>query len=167
MALVIVHAPGLSTSNSYVSRAEADAYFEARPNSDAWTSAADPEQALIAATARLDLEQFVGYKFLTEARLKWPRFETYDDDGNPYDSATIPQRVKDATCELALHMLNSGTTDSQAATGLEQFESISLGNITLTPNQSAPKEGDLPTIVLRILRGLIQSSRGNVRLERA
>jgi hypothetical protein len=116
----IVSTAGGSTSNSFASKDEADAYCDAQLNADAWNDEDDDDQkarALIAATRELSSKSWIGQRVTSTQSLSWPRAWAQNPD-TPwpaaniyYDSTIIPQRVKDATCELALQFLKAGTTD--------------------------------------------------------
>jgi hypothetical protein len=80
VVLVLDATAGGASSNSYVSLADAETYFEGRPFASAWTGAdqADKEQALVYATTILERERWAGCEggnvqaALTQA-LAWPR----------------------------------------------------------------------------------------------
>ena len=120
MALAIDATVGGAAANSFVTVAEADTYLEARLNSAAWTGVDPKMQALIEATRELcALSGWLGYRVTSTQALAWPRDEVVNPDdptpGSYYAATIIPQRVKDATCELALEFLKAGTTDLAAA----------------------------------------------------
>ena len=134
MALVLDATVGGSAANVYLTLADAETYFSARPFTSVWTAAADADKnvALVYATTLLDQQKWKGAKGSTPAgaltqALAWPRewAPTLEADANPefvteyfidlsvgyYSSLTIPQPIRDATCELALEILRAGTTD--------------------------------------------------------
>lgn len=88
----------ISTSNSYITLADAETYFNERLNSDAWEDANenDKKRALITATKSIDRLNFSGAKTNDDQVLQFPR----DDD------ASIPTTIKDAVCENALILLD-------------------------------------------------------------
>ena len=97
MALTLDATVGGVAANAYADRAAANAYFEGRPGSEAWTAATDVsggtrEQALVAATSRLEQERYKGMKISSTQRLQWPRSGTYDPDGFLYPLTAIPRR---------------------------------------------------------------------------
>ena len=111
---------GGAASNSFVTVAECDAYCDARLNASAWNDESDDDQkarALIEASRDLSQRQWVGVGRTSSTQaLAWPRTMAENPDiGWPglwyFDSNVIPQRVKDATSELALQFLILGTTD--------------------------------------------------------
>lgn len=174
----LVATPGAHNANSYITVAEADAYFEGRMNARPWVEAGEPAkvQALLQATRRLDAEQYTGspVKYLEGTTvagegqaLKWPRLRVVTDGGAYYSSTVIPQPVKDATCELALSYL-SATGDPNADTGLEAFEVLEIGPLRIEPRHAgaATSAGDLPDAVRRLLAPFLITPRGQIRLSR-
>jgi len=113
----IVATVGSASANSYVTLSEAEGYCESRLNATAWTDRTDDDikgRALVEATRELDVLSYIGMRVDTTQVRQWPRQFAPDPDvpWNFYFSTTaIPQRVKDATCELALQFLVAGTTD--------------------------------------------------------
>lgn len=123
MALTIVATAGSASGNSFVTEAEAISYMAARLNPDSWITfngsacTEDEKKALIEATRELDPLMWGGRRATDTQRLAWPRLWAPDPDSpirSYYDSDVIPQRVKDATCELALQFVKAGTTDVAA-----------------------------------------------------
>lgn len=168
MALTLDATVGGANANSYVTRAQANSYFEGRLQSDDWTGTSDAakDQALVAATARLEQETYLGLAATDTQRLKWPRLWVLKDDGASYwPSDAIPRPVQEAAYEVALALLGA-TTDPLADTGLEGFDSVTIGPISVTPTKGRAG-GELPAQVHRLLRGMLQSPGGTVRLERA
>lgn len=122
----LVATVGASTANSFATVDECDVYCDARLNASAWNDETDDDQkarALIEATRELNTLMYVGSAVTTTQALVWPRQYATDPDSPwlgmsgylAYFATTeIPQRVKDATCELALQFLIAGTTDLAA-----------------------------------------------------
>jgi hypothetical protein len=167
---------GGSASNSYVSVAESTTYLEERLNVTAWEDALpdDHIRALIAATRRIDQERFEGVPVNpltgtstgTTQTLKWPRYSADDDAGWTWEATVIPQPVKHATIELALYLLNQGTTDPAQPTGLEGFENVKVGALDITPRIGFVPD-ELPGNVLRLLAPVLVTTRHTGRLMRA
>src|SRR3990167_611371 len=157
---------GGTSSNSYISVADATTYFTKRLSSTDWTDAttANQEAALIQATRRLNDEDFEGMKTDSDQVLAWPRFGTYDRDGVSYDSDAIPEIVKDAQCEVAIALL-SGDLDLDD-TGLEGFTDVTVGPISVTPRHER-SAGVLPKLVRRILASVLISGENSIHLVRA
>ncbi len=101
MALIIEDGSVVAGAESYASVADADTYHVNRGNA-AWTGTdAVKEAALRKAAAYLDGEyrrRWKGYRVQPLVQvMEWPRVSV--------PSNTIPQRLKDAQCELALRAL--------------------------------------------------------------
>lgn len=161
---------GSSDANSYATVSAADTYFDERLQVTGWTGeSADPkERALIMATRRIDQEKFTGWKDTEGQALKWPRAGARDDDGVEFSTASIPEIVKQATYEMALHLLNKDddSEDYLGPTGLEQFKEAKVGPLEVKM-RSGFDAGDLPDNVARLLRPVIQTPGASARLLRA
>lgn len=155
---------GGASANSYVTVAEADAYFEARLNVAAWDDATADQQirALIQATRRIDAEDFRGEKANTAQALEWPRYNVLDRDGYFYDEGVIPPVVKHAQCEMALALLASDS-DAFADSGLEGFREAEIGPLRVVVAQGRPAT-KLPDIVSRLLRPVTEAGGASRRL---
>ena len=103
-------AVGQPTSNSYVSVEYAEAYFVSTINSIGWPSdVADKQTALQEATRVLDEQfQWRGVIASDDQALGWPRKDFKDPNGRAVADNIIPKRVGDATCSLALFLLQNG-----------------------------------------------------------
>ena len=118
---------GGENSNSYITLAEAEAYFAERLHADAWagTSESDKEKVLLTACRHLErLRYWDGNQPAfsdPRQRLTFPRTRDVDADGR----YIIPQPVKDAQCEEALALLNRGAEQerrrSLQAAGVTSF----------------------------------------------
>lgn len=143
-------------ANSYVDLAYADAYFENHPFfSDAWSELTSPQKEglLIYATRQLDLMfNWVGEPVrANEQTLGWPR-TVYSGLTHPYIIANnvVPDRVKQAVCELAFHLSRG---DPFAASSSEGLESLRVDVIELQFSGSTAAK-PLPAPALVLLRGL-------------
>lgn len=164
MASAIDKTVGTVTANSYIDEADAETYFDDRMNTDDWDQA-DTElraEAVLSATRRLDQEYFEGSKTGDEDAqiLAWPRLGTVDRFDQVIDSDVIPQLIKDAQAELTLHLLK---TNAQEDLGLDDFEDLKIGPLSIKPRNSKPF-ADLPTEVRKILEPVILTGRRNVRI---
>lgn len=106
MALIVEDGTGLSTAESYVSVAEADAYLAKFGLPDAWNLSTEEqkEQALRQATRYVDARfhgRWKGWRSVDDQALDWPRSDVSDSDGFLIDSDEIPTLLKSATIELA------------------------------------------------------------------
>lgn len=144
---------GSSTANSYISVAEADVFFANSVGNTAWlTSAASKEASLIEATRILDSQfKWVGFIANNDQALRWPRTDAYDADGRMISAVTVPKLIKDATCNLAYFLLQSG--------GLNQTQSdlkgLKLGPIDLKFIEGQSVIG-VPKYIVKSLQSLGQ-----------
>lgn len=157
MALVVEDGTGISNANAYVSVAEADAYFLAR-NNTAWAArtTADKEKSILYATSFLDGQFFwYGHISKSDQALGWPRILVYDQEGRSLPSNSVPQRVKDSTCELALEALDKPLSPSLARGGAIKRQKVS--SLEIEYFERASSERTFP-IVRQVLRGLYKDS---------
>ena len=143
----------VKNTNSYVTVAEADTYFQDRIDVAAWTEASDDtkRQALITATAQIDTLNWTGYAISESQSLAFPRSGEYFDPrlGRTITlDSTVPDRVLNATYELAYHLLNNdGLLDDTGTVTDLQISSIKL-NIKTNPSK-------IPYIVNNLVRPLL------------
>ncbi len=143
----------LSTTNCYVPRVDAEAYFADRLDTIAWDEATDvrKDQSLITATGLLDELQWSGVAVSEDQPLAFPRSGSYFDPRLGYETTfpvTIPPQILIATIELALHLLsNEGLLDQ---TG--QVDDLLVGPISLT---SIKNPSVIPSTVRRKIRPLL------------
>ncbi len=152
MALTLDATPKGASANSYITRADADTYFEGRMNASAWTSATDSNKdlALVAATNRLEaISDYLSYPTDTNQRLRWPRIWVVNEYGGYYDPDVIPRLVQEACCEEALRLLNT-TGDPFVETGLEPYTNVKVGSLDVTPDKGY-MAGDLSPATVRLL----------------
>ena len=145
-------------TDSFVSLAYAEAYFENRLDVTAWSGASTTarEQALITATSILNLESWVGYVDGTTQALAFPRLGEYYDPiyGQYLDlvDVTVPDRVERATCETALHQLNNEGVLNDAGSSLDR---IKVGSIELEgrigDNATSSKPGSVRGMIKPLL----------------
>lgn len=178
----VIATPGAADANSFVTAAECTAYLDARLNSGAWTTASndDKDRAVIEATRTLDVLGWVGSHVTTTQVLAWPRAWAIDPDaprsfpGEKYEeiyysTAIIPQRVKDATCELALEFLKAGTTDLAALPATDGVISETVGPLSTTyasPAQRARGIARFPR-VWALVGPLLDASAGGLEVRRS
>jgi hypothetical protein len=126
--------------NSYVTVAEADAYFNDRLDVAAWSEETDELQkarALITATSILDNLEWTGAAVSVDQSLAFPRSGCYFDPraGAHLKMSPVPKRIEVATFELAYHLLNNdGLLDDTGS-----VESLQVGPISLKSIESANK----------------------------
>lgn len=121
MPVTIDATAGGASANSFVTLTEAQAYADGRLNESLWEAATTDKKnrALVEATRELSAKTWQGQRTTTTQALSWPRAWAPNPDivfaGTPFfDSTIIPQRIKDATCELALQFIKAGSTDIAA-----------------------------------------------------
>jgi hypothetical protein len=150
-------------TNSYVTVAEADSYLFTRTNSEPWAAltTAQKESYLVTATSMLDQLQWYGESLDEDQPLSWPRRRMqYIDESLgrivTIEEGTIPNRVKRATFELALHiLLNPGIDDYTS----RDYGRISVGPIELEDKNFKPlPKVRIPSRVIELLKGLSRNS---------
>jgi hypothetical protein len=165
MTLVVEDETGLDNAESYLSIADADTYHSNRGNS-AWTgSTAVKEAALRKATEYLDLTySWKGDIFSTTQALNWPRTGISDSQGRELDY-TVPQKIKDATAELALASLSSDLLEIQDNSNYIKREKVE--GLEVEYKDGSPT-GKQYLLVDRMLSGLYSTSYGGstVKLDR-
>lgn len=100
MATIITTASG-TTSNSYITTAEATTYFLKNPLFySAWDVISDKDTWVLYAAQAIDRLGFTGARYDEDQSMEFPRDITdeYTDDG------VIPQAVKDAQCEMIIYL---------------------------------------------------------------
>jgi hypothetical protein len=151
MAPTVVATAKDVAANSYCDEDFASNYFDGRLNSDAWS--ADPSlqpTALVMATNRLEQEKYKGTRTTQAQALKFPRIGVTDDDGLALNPDLVPLDVQKATCELALALLQAGSSDITAGTGLEQFKSLAVSSIRLELRDPTASKSDSPALYPQI-----------------
>lgn len=117
--MAIIATAGGATSNSYVTLVEAEAFFDNRVGSADWFDSAEQEQTLLQACLILDQFDYIGDRATTTQALEWPRitndFYDIEHDEFPYTSTEIPVKIKNAQCEIALWLAQTGGTVAQGA----------------------------------------------------
>jgi len=93
-----------TTSNSYVTEAEALTYFDDSLDAAAWTAITTKAPALISSTSFLELMFYYGTKTVSAQALNHPRSGIYDQYGISIPSTIIAPQIKEATYLLALYM---------------------------------------------------------------
>lgn len=145
---------GGSSSNSYATVAEADAYFADLLTSAAWTAVSDKSAALVSATRLFELFQFHGEPLTTTQALAFPRVLYPLHDGS-----AIPNEVKEALFEAALSLAQkaaaaSGSTPTREQLRADGVTSLRLGNRSET---YAPYDGSSLSAVLQSLPVVAQN----------
>lgn len=153
MPLILETGAGVANANSYADLSYADEYFSTHPFfSDAWSDLQfNKENLLIAATRQLDLLfNWYGIPYRTDQALGWPRTIYGYTSHNLLVTDVMPDRLRQATCEMAFHMSRGDPFATPASEGLE---ALRIDVIELQFNQSK-KAAALPAPVAVLLRGL-------------
>lgn len=136
-----------ASSNSYVTLAAANSYFETVPDSATWTNKTDDQKnrALISATRWIDSLNYYGDRCDEGQALKWPR-NNYDVDGVELECSLIPNDIKYATYELARALANDtgAITDSTGTTGL--YDEVQLGDLRVKYNKTSQAVGTINNV---------------------
>jgi hypothetical protein len=178
---------GSASANSYLTLADAQAIidgFVEDADVVAWASATTDQKnrALYSATQRLDRERFLGARATDTQALQWPRTgvrkpDTYVNTyavGFPFRITTdyftdteIPDQVKKAQVVLAVYLNNN--KDGMGLTGLEDYNSVTIGPISVSVNSNNQQAGvdNIPPIMERYLTGLRISGPGNIAIRRS
>lgn len=149
-------------TNSYVTVANADAYLMYAINAASWVAAETSvkESGLISATRMLDRQPWEGEKTQPAPTqvLQWPRTGLTDRDGNALSSVAVPQEIIDATCELAVELINNPALVSQADTSsnIKRIKADTV-EIEYIRGKNGPR---FPTTVTELI-GLWLSSAGS------
>ena len=142
MAAVIDATLGGASANSYVTLADADAYFETVPDFTDWASKSTDQKnrALISATRWIDVLSFYGKRCSETQALKWPR-EDYKVDGIELACTLIPFGIEVATYELARALANDtdAITGSTGTTGI--YDQVELGELKVRYKSSSMTPG--------------------------
>lgn len=157
MTITVVTSPFSTGCNSYVSIADMLTYVTDRVANPAvltaWEALSDELQAtyLVNATRSLDMMvEWIGDRYSRDQKLDWPRVNAYVD-GFLLDQISFPQRVVEATCEMAIWaMENAGIISvTQNAT----YDSIKVGPIAIDFNEqvSSASEKYFPDIIAYLL----------------
>ena len=142
MAAVIDATLAGASANSYVTLADADAYFETTPDSASWDDKTNDQKnrALISATRWIDALSFYGDRCSETQALKWPR-EDYKVDGIELACTLIPVGIEVATYELARALANDtdAITGNTGTTGI--YDEVELGELKVKYNKTSQTSG--------------------------
>ena len=136
-----------ANANSYVTLAEADAYFETVPSSTQWDNKQDDKKnrALIAATRWIDSLVFYGDRCDQGQALKFPR-NNYEVDDVELSCTVIPNNIKYAQYELARALAN----DTDAITGNTGTAGVpaevKIGDLEVKYNERSQSTGTVNNI---------------------
>ena len=145
---------GGASANSYVTVAEADAYFATSFGRTAWVSAlpANKEIVLIESTRLLDLlVSWKGYVKSDTQALRWPRTYVPNIDGryngvgtieSYISDSTVPKDIKNAVFELAYSLLSNGGFQASE----NELSKVKVGPVSIDFSDTVKSNG-LPKMV--------------------
>jgi len=154
MTITVEDGTGLAAAVSYISVADADAYFTAHDDPTAWSglTTALKESALRYATTSLDgLYSWVGVVATSTQNLGWPRTGVWDEEGRKISGSIVPTRIEVAVCELAL-LHRTEALNSNYSRG-NSIRSERVGPIETVFESGAQPDSAIP-ILRRIIMGL-------------
>ena len=155
---------GASDANSYVTRAEADAYMANRAFVSArWAAftASVKEQFLITASQMIDWYlSWKGDKAEETQSMEWPRLDAIRKSGYEILETELPSEVKVAVYEMAISLFDADRTEDDPLAGIGQLKvsSLMIKAGPEYPNQTTKKV--IPEKVKKILKDLITSYGG-------
>lgn len=182
MPVTIEATPGHASANSFIALDAAETYMASRLNATLWDAASTDtkNRALVEATRELSLLKYVGSRTTTTQALSWPRQYARNPDLPAlvsvqdlsqlyFDDDIVPQRVKDATCELALEFVKAGTTDvaSRDPNANIQQKTIDVISTTFFASEKQPKGlNRFPSVMRFVAELLDEESSGGIQMIR-
>ena len=145
----------VKNTNSYVTVAEADAYFADRLSNDVW-SVLSPEkkaQSLVAATEYIDGLRWKGSAVDSQQALAFPRVGSYYDAklGAYQEMNPTPSRVITSVYETAMHLVkNEGVQEANSV-----IKGLKVGPIELTDIRAVSVTSP---VVSNLLRDMLDNS---------
>lgn len=122
-------------TNSYVTIAEADEYFQDKLYSTDWNEASEStkEKALKTAAKKIDSQRLRGRKVETSQILEFPRSIYSQFEKYLVSQTEVPQAVKDAQCEEAFALISMGeNANKRAQLQALGVKSFSIGKLSET-----------------------------------
>lgn len=168
MPFIVEDGTGVEDANAYVSIEGADAYMSDRARA-AWSSMTDLQKqaAIIEGSMYLDTTYSpIGEIADTDQTLLWPRINAVDRQGRRYDDQ-VPQRWKDACCELAWLARSGPLIASESEASIKK---VKAGPVEVEfANGNKVSEGDKFGWVNRLIGPLIEGQTGgnNISLLKA
>ena len=135
------------SSNSYVTLAEANSYFETSPDDSTWTNKSDDQKnrALISACRWIDSLNYYGDRCDEGQALKWPR-NNFQVDDVELVCTSIPAKIKYAQYELARALAN----DTDAMTGntgtAGVAKEVEMGDLKVKYNEASLATGNVNNV---------------------
>ncbi len=156
---------GGTLADSYVTLAEYTAYAEAM----GWTLAdTDEENEVDLRRGALGVDRgksFKGYRAIRTQAREFPRVCIGVVDGWEVSSATIPQAVKDAQCEMA-HLIREGLDPFETVSGIISVERVKAGPVETEEEYLGGKGRPRIVAVDSLLRPYMLAGAGQVAMVR-
>lgn len=184
--IVVEDGTGKADANSYVTLAEANAFFDTVPNTNTWGAQTDDQKTrlCLAGTRMIDsCFQFNGFKINATQALQWPRNLAKDPNqyagvfyrnpntflGQYYDPAKVPAQIKNAVCQLIISMLDplDDRTGDREGIGIDSFEVFEGVKVKFDAKYSRPTIPDFVSTMLLDFGNVRGVGTGNVRVGRA
>lgn len=154
MTIVVEDGTIVATANSFASLDYADTYFSRHPHLDIqWGDLSGEKREIYllwAAQQMSDLFQWRGDIVSVEQTLSWPRKNVCDNEGRPVPSDSIPERIKQAQCEMAIYL---STGDQETSSGTADLDEVKVDVISIKFRGSSSAKA-VPRPAARLLRGL-------------
>jgi len=141
-----------ATSDSYASLAEYQAYGVLRGWTAGASDAADEINLLKAMDYLARVYAWAGIATTSTQALQWPRVTSIYLEGYIVASDAIPQRIKDAQCEMAYLIQLGATPFATVSGGAVVKKNVKAGPVSSTTEYAAPRE--IPRYVA--VEGLIE-----------
>ena len=148
-----------TNANSYLTDTEADTYFESQLFVDSWDNESQSvkQKALVLATKYIDQEYFAGVKSTQTQSLEFPRIGVVNKQGYYVDNTTIPQALKDATCELAIFIIEEGKRQNVHQDS--KIESYNLDGISVVVDTKFKLPKSVMACLAQIGPGVVMAKR--------
>lgn len=126
--IIVEDGSGVANANSYTSLSDADVYFGTRLFSDVWASSTESTKqiALIQSARTLDSYMvWFGLKADSSQAMQWPRVRVYEQRNGSDEPVelvdVVPNEIRDAQCELAIHLLGGDRTVAADTAGFSEL----------------------------------------------
>lgn len=167
---------GGADAQSYVDTEYADDYFALTSRASAWAAITGAEGYLFDAMPYIETLNFMGSRATVAQALEFPRISTYecqpgtsagaaasgawtDKRGRVWSSDEIPEPVKQAQCEVALWLYQSGIAASTSARRVKQFTADGL-SVTY---EHAASVAALPLTIKKLLSAFVDFNARTMR----
>lgn len=188
MSITITATAGATDANSFAAETDLIGFYATRLNVPAGATVTgtacteDEKKALIEATRDLLLleQRYIGQRVTTTQALSWPRQFAINPDAPEiiaitdiallyFATTVVPQRMINATCELAMEYLKAGTTDIAAldsTIGLASERVGPLGTTYVEPEKRAQGLSRFPRVMQWVSPLLMGASSVGLAVER-